>query len=203
MDATISTALNSSKADWRRALRLITPSFRIREERAGDVAGREALLDSSFGPARFTKTCERLREGRLAAEGLSFVAVDGAEVVGSVRLWHVEIGTCTALMLGPLAVSSAKRSAGIGAALMDHALRRARKLGHKSVILVGDAPYYARFGFEAALTHDMVLPGPVDRARFLGLELVPGALKGVGGRIVGAGAFIGDRRRGDLDRRAA
>ena len=97
-------------------------------------------------------------------------------------------------MLGPLAVASAKRSAGIGAALMEHALRRAKKLGHESVILVGDAPYYVRWGFDAALTEGFVLPGPVERARFLGLELAPGALKGVEGRIVGAGAFVGAGR---------
>lgn len=188
------SASSRSKTDWRHALRLITPAFRIRDERPTDVAAREALLDASFGPARFAKTCERLREGRHAAEGLSFVATDGADLVGTVRLWHVEIGDRASLMLGPLAVSQTKRSAGIGGALMEHALRRAKKLGHASVILVGDAPYYARWGFDAALTDGFVLPGPVERERFLGLELVPGALKGAGGRIVGAGAFIGPRR---------
>lgn len=194
MNSASSTASVKSTPDWRQAFRLITPTFRIRDERLSDVPAREALLDSSFGPARFAKTCERLREGRHAAEGLSFVAVDGSDVVGTVRLWHVEIGRQASLMLGPLAVSSAKRSAGIGGALMEHALRRARKLGHESLILVGDAPYYARWGFDAALTEGFVLPGPVERARFLGLELVPGALKGVEGRIVGAGRFAAAAR---------
>ena len=179
-----------AKADWRRTFRLITPTFRIRDERPSDGASRESLLDASFGPERFAKTCERLREGRHAAESLSFVATDGAAIVGTVRLWHVEIGTRASLMLGPLAVSSAKRSAGIGGALMAHALRRAKTHGHDSVILVGDAPYYARWGFDAALTEKLVLPGPVERTRFLALELVPGALVGAEGRVVGAGAFI-------------
>jgi predicted N-acetyltransferase YhbS len=203
MNAAPFAAPNKTKSDWRHAFRLITPGFRIRDERPVDAPAREALLDAAFGPGRFAKTCERLREGRLAAEGLSFVATDGSETVGTVRLWDIEIGSRASLMLGPLAVSTAKRSAGIGGALMEHALRRARKLGHDSVILVGDAPYYARWGFDAALTDGFVLPGPVERARFLGLELVPGTLQGVGGRIVGAGPFTDSRTGGDAERRAA
>ncbi len=167
MNAAPFAATKKVGSDWRHAFHLVTPSFRIRDERANDVPAREALLDAAFGPARFSKTCERLREGRHAAEGLSFVATDGSAILGTVRLWHVEIGDRASLMLGPLAVASTRRSAGIGGALMDHALRRARKLGHESVILVGDAPYYARFGFDPALTDGFVLPGPVERERFL------------------------------------
>ena len=194
MDATTSSAPLTAKADWRRTFRLVASPFRIREERLADVAGREALLDAAFGAARFTKTCERLREGRLASAGLSFVATAAGAVVGTVRLWDIEIGSRTSLMLGPLAVDGRMRSAGIGGALMEHALRRARKLGHQSVILVGDAPYYKRFGFDPALTEGFVLPGPVERARFLGLELTPGGLAGVGGRVVGTGAFVEEGR---------
>jgi predicted N-acetyltransferase YhbS len=193
MNTASSVAATQSKPDWRSALRLVTPSFRIRDERSSDALAREALIDAAFGPARYAKTCERLREGRLPAEGLSFVATDGFALLGTVRLWHVEIGDRASLMLGPLAVSSTRRSAGIGGALMDYALRRARKLGHESVILVGDAPYYARFGFDAALTEGFVMPGPVERERFLASELVPGSLKGAGGRIVAAGELIDSR----------
>lgn len=200
MDATISSALVSAKADWCRAFRLVVSPFRIRDERASDVPAREVLLDSAFGPARFAKTCERLREGRKAASGLSLVAVADGALVGTVRLWDVEIGDRASLMLGPLAVDGRLRAAGIGAALMDHALRRARKLGHESVILVGDAPYYARFGFDADLTQGFVLPGPVERDRFLGLELARDGLKSVRGRIVATGALVEDGRR---SRRAA
>ena len=181
-----------------RRLRPVAPSFRIRDERPRDEAAREALLDRSFGPGRFTKTCERLREGRLPADGLSFVALDGATVVGTLRFWHVECGRKVALMLGPLAVDPATRSAGIGRALVEHGLKRAAKLGHDSVILVGDAPYYARFGFTASPVAQLVLPGPVDVARFLGLELVPGALAGTSGRVVGAGLLVERRGREPL-----
>jgi predicted N-acetyltransferase YhbS len=201
MDASV-PAVSKVNADWRRAFRLVTPAFRIREERPGDVAARVALLDTSFGPARFGKTCERLREGRRAAPGLSFVATAGIDLVGTVRLWDVEIGDRAALMLGPLAVDPAMRSAGIGRALMEHALGRARKLGHRGVFLVGDAPYYARFGFAAALTDGFVLPGPIERERLLALELVPGGLAGARGRVVGAGAFV-DRHGTRGSRRAA
>ena len=126
------------------------------------------------------------------------MAFDGAAVVGTLRFWHVECGRKVALMLGPLAVDPRHRSAGIGRALIEHGLKRAAKLGHDGVILVGDAPYYARFGFTASLVSKLVLPGPVDTARFLGLELVPGAFSGVSGRVVGAGLLVERRGREPL-----
>jgi predicted N-acetyltransferase YhbS len=155
----------------------------IRAELPRDVAQREALLDAAFGPARRLKTCERLREGRLPAVALSAVDASGA-VVGTVRLWHVAAGPGrAALVLGPLAVSQAHRGAGLGARLMRTALALAVASGHAAVLLVGDAPYYQRFGFSAAPTESLWLPGPVERERFLGLELVPGALHGARGLV--------------------
>jgi predicted N-acetyltransferase YhbS len=184
-------------------LRLAAPAFRLRDERPRDVAARETLLDASFGPSRFAKTCERLREGRLPAEGLSLVAVDGEAVVGTLRFWHVDCGRSPALMLGPLAVAASHRSHGIGGTLILHGLRRAAELGHGGVVLVGDAPYYARFGFIHAPVQDLVLPGPVDRARFLGLELRPGGFRDARGRVVASGLIAGERRDGEPLRRAA
>jgi predicted N-acetyltransferase YhbS len=144
----------------------------IRNERPPDFAAREALLDLSFGSARFAKTSERLREGRLPAEGLSFVAADRARLVGTVRLWHVSAGPGRpALLLGPLAVHPDGRGRGIGAALMARAIEEARGRGHRLILLVGDEPYYARFGFSAAATGALVLPGPYERHRLLGLPL--------------------------------
>ena len=183
-------------------LRPVTPRFRLRDERPRDVAAREALLDASFGPSRFAKTCERLREGRLAAEGLSLVASDGGAIVGTLRFWHVECGRIPALMLGPLAVAASHRSAGIGGALIAHGLRRAAKFGHGGVVLVGDAPYYARFGFSRPPVERLLLPGPVDVARFLGLDLRPGGLAGARGRVAATGLLV-DRRGGEPLRRAA
>ncbi len=162
--------------------------FAIRAERASDVAAREALLDACFGDNRHMRTCQRLRDGRAPAEGLALSAVRQGRVVGSVRLWHVSAGGIPALMLGPLAVEASSRQLGVGAALMDHALAAAKARGHRAVILLGDAPYYARFGFSAATTGELSLPGPFERDRLLGLELREGALDGARGMIVPTGS---------------
>jgi len=159
----------------------------IEAERPSDTEARELLLDSAFGAARFRKTCQVLRAGRLPARGLSLVARCGGEVVGTVRLWHVSAGGVPALMLGPLAVDSRWRAHGIGARLMIEALDRAKAFGHDAVLLVGDAPYYARFGFERDPVLGLRLPGPVEAERFLGLELSPGAFAKAKGLVRGTG----------------
>ena len=159
----------------------------IRRERRSDVAARDSLLDAAFGPGRFAKTSERLREGRKPARGLAFVARRGGRLVGSLRLWPVVTATGHAgLLLGPLAVAEDARCLGIGAALMRQALARAQLLGHRAVILVGDAAYYSRFGFSAEKTGALRMPGPYQRDRLLACELVPGALRGAGGLIAAA-----------------
>jgi predicted N-acetyltransferase YhbS len=167
--------------------------FVIRAERASDVVAREALLDTCFGVNRHTRTCQRLRDGRAPAEGLalSVVRQDGLRerLVGTVRLWHVSARGVPALVLGPLAVDSSCRLLGVGAALMNHALAAAKALGHGAVILLGDAPYYARFGFSSRKTGELSLPGPFERDRLLGLELREGALDGAWGMIVADGAL--------------
>jgi predicted N-acetyltransferase YhbS len=191
----------------------------IRPETKRDVAAREALLDEAFGAARFAKTAQRLREDRLPADELSFVACrDGKEhfpekwepvfrrkcdkiknteclsdsiesesaLVGTVRLWNISAGPGRpALLLGPIAVARQCRNAGIGAALMRHALAAAAARGHGAVLLVGDTPYYGRFGFSAEKTGNLWLPGPYERHRLLGCELKPGVLDGARG-LVGA-----------------
>ena len=170
---------------------VLTPNaapFAIRNERASDVAAREALLDACFGEARQMRTCQRLRDGRTPAEGLSLSAVCEGQLVGTVRLWHVSAGGVPALVLGPLAVDASCRKLGIGAALMQHALAAAKARGHSAVILRGDPDYYARFGFSAAKTGDLALPGPFERERLLALELCDGALDGACGMIVPTGA---------------
>jgi predicted N-acetyltransferase YhbS len=162
--------------------------FAIRAERASDVAQREALLDACFGDNRRMRTCQRLRDGRAPAAGLAFSAVREGRLVGTVRLWHVSAGGVPALILGPLAVEQSCRKLGVGAALMARALAAAMERGHRAVILLGDAPYYARFGFSAAKTAELILPGAFERERLLGLELADGALDGAWGMIVPTGA---------------
>jgi predicted N-acetyltransferase YhbS len=167
-----------------------TVPFAIRAERASDAVAREALLDACFGENRQTRTCQRLRDGRAPAEGLALSAVREGRLVGTVRLWHVSAGGIPALMLGPLAVEDSSRKLGVGAALMDHALAAATARGHRAVILLGDAPYYIRYGFSAAKTGALSLPGPFERDRLLGLELREGALDGAWGMITASGALL-------------
>ena len=164
--------------------------IQIEPEPPGIASSREALLDEAFGPARLAKTAERLREGRLPAAGLSFVAQEAGKLVGTIRFWHLRIGgELDALLLGPLAVASGHGGRGIGAELIERGLISAERLGHRAVLLVGDESYYRRFGFHADLTRHMELPGPVDRRRFLARNLEPGTLEGASGLVRPAGLF--------------
>jgi hypothetical protein len=164
--------------------------FAIRAEKASDVVAREALLDACFGENRSLRTCQRLRDGRAPAEGLAFSAERQGKLVGTLRLWHVSAGGVPALVLGPLAVEASSRKLGVGTALMDHALAAAGARGHRVVILLGDASYYARFGFSRKKVAGLSLPGPFERDRLLGLELQEGALDRVAGMIVPAGPSV-------------
>ena len=170
--------------------RLPGPAIAVRAETAADAPARDALIDRAMGPNWRRKASHRLRRGRRPSEGLAFVAVDEAGgIAGTVRLWDVRAGDggIAALLLGPLAVDPAMKSAGIGSALMRHAVAEARRLGHHAVLLVGDAPYYARFGFGAEKTGALAMPGPYERERFLALELKEGALDGASGTLVATG----------------
>src|SRR5690242_1610099 len=153
-------------------------------EQPHHAAAIDTLLDLSFGPDRAGKTVYRLRDCVAPVAELGMVALDGGRLEGTIRYWPILIGgLIPSLLLGPIAVAPDCRSSGLGATLIRQSLNRAAAAGYRSVILVGDAPYYARFGFTRDVTLSMTLPGPVDPARFLGLELVPGALAGVGGPI--------------------
>ncbi len=163
----------------------------IRNETLSDIDAREDILDAAMGEARFRKTSARLREGRMPADGLALVAEDetGA-LVGTVRLWNVAAGSHDALLLGPLAVAPDAQSRGVGSLLMRSAITRAAALGHRAVLLVGDAPYYARFGFSAGPTARLHMPGPYEPARFLARELVADALNGAEGVLRATGLFV-------------
>ncbi|WP_404420484.1 GNAT family N-acetyltransferase [Thalassospira australica] len=150
---------------------------------------REKLLDRVMGPARFQKSSELLRRDRLPADGLAFVAFDGKHMIGTVRLWNVDAGDSgSALLLGPLAVEKIYNGSGVGAGLMYAALNAAQSAGHRSVLLVGDPDYYARFGFHAAPANGLLMPGHFDRHRFLGINLGNGdALSGSTGILQATG----------------
>jgi predicted N-acetyltransferase YhbS len=168
----------------------------IRNERQADAGPREALLDLAYGVARYAKPSHKLREGRSPADGLSLVAMDNGRIVGTLRLWQVTAGAArSALLLGPLAVHPEWRNEGIGSALMRRAVRLAALRGHGAVLLVGDACYYGRFGFSAEKTGGLRMMGQREPHRLLAVELQPGALDGVQGRIAATGKLISDRTR--------
>lgn len=155
-------------------LALTAAASRIEAETAADAPGVEALIMAAFGPGRFVKTAERLREGSRPAAG--FVVRRGERIVGSVRLWPVMIGETPGLFLGPIAVDAACRSDGLGAELVQACLDQARAMAVGGVLLVGDRAYFERFGFVAA--PEAILPGPVDRRRVLWLPTKVEAVSG-------------------------
>ena len=144
--------------------------FELAPAVAADAAAIDTLLDDSFGPARRLRTAYRLRDGVAPLAGLSLVAHDAGELVGSIQLWPLRLlhGSTTALtLLGPLAVSPLRRCEGIGKALLTEALARADDAAGPPIVLIGDEDYYGAFGFVAAPTRGWSVPGPVDRARLL------------------------------------
>jgi predicted N-acetyltransferase YhbS len=157
--------------------------WRIRSEAPEDVAAIDSLNARSFGPGRFAKSAYRLREGVGPVTTLSFVAVEGLALCGSIRFWPIAVGREPSLLLGPLAVAPDRRGRGIGVALMRRGIEAARGLGYVSIILVGDEPYYVRVGFARIAPGKVRLPGPVDPARVLGLSLKPNAMLTLSGEV--------------------
>ena len=158
-------------------------SLIIRPEAAVDDDAIERLHERAFGPGRFARTAFRLREGDGHLLDLSFTALVGTLLVGSVRMTPVVAGAVDALMLGPLTVDPAFEGRGIGAALIQRSIAAAREKGHGLVLLVGDEPYYGRFGFKRIPPRRLELPGPVNRDRFLALELAEGMLDRASGLV--------------------
>ena len=136
------------------------PAWQVEPEAIRDAATADALVLAAFGPGRFAKTAERLREKATPAFG--FVIRSGDRTIGSVRLWPIRVGARSALFLGPIAVEAESRREGMGAALVRACLDAA---GEAGVLLVGDPPYFERFGFRHA--PGPRLPGPVDPRRVM------------------------------------
>ncbi|MEF2071663.1 GNAT family N-acetyltransferase [Consotaella aegiceratis] len=141
------------------------------------------IADEAFGPGRFARAAERVREMAAHDRALSFVAVLNGGVIGSVRLTPVAIGRRPALMLGPLAVRPAHKNKGVGKALMRLAAEGAMRAGETVIFLVGDLPYYGPLGYRRLPPGSVRMPGPVDPARLLALPLAEGALTGLSGRV--------------------
>lgn len=166
------------------------PKLRLIAERGADLAQVEALMDTAFGPGRYAKTAERLREGNRVRADLSFCAWSGGELVGAVRVWPIVIGAAPAVFLGPIAVDPAWRRRGLGALLVERACEAAGKAGDPLVLLVGDALFFEPLGFQRVPPGRVILPGPVDLRRLLWRASSPEALDGVAGlaRVLKSGS---------------
>ncbi|MEM6944468.1 MAG: N-acetyltransferase [Pseudomonadota bacterium] len=163
--------------------------FRLMREAPSDADEVEYLLDLTFAPGRAALSSYQLRGGVNPVAALCTIARDEYDaLVGAIRYWPVEITrreepALPALLLGPIAVHNTRQGEGLGALLIIETLDLARELGWERVVLIGDEPYYRRFGFRRALTHGLDFPRPVNFDRLLGTELVPNALHGITGTV--------------------
>jgi predicted N-acetyltransferase YhbS len=157
--------------------------YRLEEETEADAAEVEALYDLCFAPGRTALSSYRLRNGVPPVKALCLVLRDGDGILAAViRYWPVRIAGRRVLLLGPVAVHPTRQGEGLGALLIHESLGEARRLGWERVMLVGDAPYYRRFGFRKLERVEM--PPPTNPDRVLGMELQPGAWGGVEGPVV-------------------
>ncbi len=160
--------------------------FRVLPETPGDSFEVEMLYDLAFAPGRTALSSYQLREGVDPIADLSTIVRDEFDaVVGAIRYWPVRIGATDTptLLLGPIAVHPTRQGEGLGGLLLLDTLERARALGWQRVLLIGDEPYYRRFGFRQALTQNIDFPKPVNIKRLLAKELVEDSMKGVTGMV--------------------
>jgi len=156
--------------------------YRLEEETEADWWEVEALYDLCFAPGRTALSSYRLRDGVAKVRGLCHVLRDGEGVLAAViRYWPVEVAGRRVLLLGPVAVHPTRQGEGLGGLLIRESLAEARRLGWERVLLVGDAPYYRRFGFRKL--EGVEMPPPTNPERVLGLALKPGAWGGVAGPV--------------------
>lgn len=156
-----------------------------RLETPSDDPAVAALHRAAFGPGAYSRAAFRVREQALHERSLSFLTELNGAVIASVRMTPVAVGGATGLFLGPLVVDPPSKGLGFGKALMRRAVAEARKAGWRFIILVGDAPYYAPFGFKPLPPGRVVLPGPVDPARLLAVDLVADATAVLQGVVAG------------------
>ena len=155
--------------------------MRLEPETAADWWEVEALYDLCFAPGREALSSYRLRDGVDPIAPLCLTLRDEGVLAAAIRYWPIRVGGRRALLLGPIAVHPTRQGEGLGGWLIHDSLDRARGLGWDRVLLVGDAPYYARFGFRRLTGVQM--PPPTNPDRVLGHALQPGAWEGVGGRV--------------------
>jgi predicted N-acetyltransferase YhbS len=154
---------------------------RIACERPEDAAAVAALVERAFGPGRYAKVSERLREGNRLRADLSFCAFGAGVLVGTVRQWPILVGEAMGVFLGPIAVEAAWRKHGVGGLLIDRCCAAATEAGEAFILLVGDVSLFGPHGFASAPTRDVLMPSPVNPARVLVRALREGGLQGLEG----------------------
>lgn len=158
--------------------------YKILRERPADAGDIEQLLDLAFGPNRLAKASYQYRDGVAPIPALSWIARDGAKLVGTLRYWPILVGAgeTPALLLGPLAVDPTRRGEGIGRMLVARTLDQAMLSGHRLVLLVADPGYYEQFGCVPAAPFGFTMPKEKPE-RLWARPLAPGALAGISGVI--------------------
>jgi predicted N-acetyltransferase YhbS len=163
-----------------------SPTITTRPATQADMAEILRLNARVFGPGRFVRTAYRIREGTPDVSPFCRIALLGARIIASIRMTEIAVGgRGGALLLGPLAVDPEFANQGYGRRLIAESIEAARAAGRDIVVLVGDMPYYGRFGFVPVPLGSIILPGPVNPARLLALELQPGAIGRYRGNVVG------------------
>ncbi len=153
---------------------------------ATDLPAVMQLHAAAFGPGRFARAAYRVREGTPAISRYCRGAFRDGAMLAALRMTVIKIGsTGPHLLLGPLAVDRHLQGQGFGKALVAEAITAARHGGMGIVLLVGDMPYYGRFGFKAVAPGQILFPGPVNPARVLALEVTSGALSTSAGLVMG------------------
>lgn len=151
----------------------------LRAETAQDLPQLSLFIDRVFGPGRYVKASERLREGNAPLDGVGMIAECDGRVVGCARMWPVLVGSRRVAFLGPLAVEPGVRHAGLGARLVEAACEAAERAGLSEVLLVGDGSFFGRLGFVVA--PGVRMPGPTDPRRILVRPLLAGKTDGLSG----------------------
>jgi predicted N-acetyltransferase YhbS len=155
-----------------------------RQAQPADAAAISRLHELTLGPGRFARTAYRIREGTPAVTPYCRVAMLAGRMVAALRMTEITIGGAKgALLLGPLAVDPEFAGRGYGRRLIMESLEQARNAGIRLVVLVGDEPYYGRFGFKPVAPGHIALPGPVNPQRLLACELRDGAMADLKGAI--------------------
>lgn len=159
--------------------------YELAAESAADLWEVEALYDTCFAPGRTALSSYRLREGVAPVAELSLVARDDLGILaGAIRFWPVLVSGHETLLLGPVAAHPTRQGEGLGALLIQTSLERAGPLGWARVMLVGDAPYYGRYGFTRL--DGVIMPPPTNPERVLGRALIDGAWDQISGEVTRA-----------------